>query len=36
MWNLKYDINKLVGKPKTDSYTEKKLMVTTGERVGKG
>ena len=33
--NLKYDINKLICKPKTDSYTEKKK-TTHGHYRGKG
>ena len=32
MWNLKYDTNELIYKIETDTQTQKKIMITEGER----
>ena len=32
MWNLKYDTNELIYKIETDAQTQKKIMITEGER----
>ena len=36
MWNQKYDTNEPIWKTETDSLTENKLVVTSGEEHDKG
>ena len=36
MWNLKYDINKLIYETERDTQTENKFTITNGEREWEG